>query len=152
MDSIESPVRVGPSEYGLGVFSLKSFTTDDWISQIEGEIIHDANYESDYCMSLGENSALEPTAPYRFLNHSCQPNCSLVEVEVEYDDGTFVTELWLQGEKDIAPGEQMTIDYAWPAESAIPCRCGSAGCRNWIVAYEEIGLIEADKFRSPHPI
>ncbi len=152
MDCFEPPVRVGPSEYGLGVFSLKSFTTDDWISQIEGEIIHDANYESDYCMSLGESSALEPTAPYRFLNHSCQPNCSLVEVEVEYDDGTFVSELWLQGEKDIAPGEQMTIDYAWPAESAIPCRCGSAGCRNWIVAYEEIGLIEADKFRSSLPL
>ena len=28
----------------------------------------------------------------------------------------------------------MTIDYAWPADSAIRCQCGSENCRGWIVA------------------
>ena len=139
VDYREQGVRVGPSAFGLGVFSLRSFSAREVVGPIEGQIFDGDEYESDYCMALGENSALEPDAPFRFLNHSCQPNCSLLEYEVEYDDGTDGSELWLAVETDIEPGEQMTIDYGWPAESAIPCGCGSPECRKWIVAAEELG-------------
>ena len=70
---------------------------------------------------------------------------SLLEYEVEYDDGTDGSELWLTVEADIEPGEQMTIDYGWPAKSAIPCGCGSPECRKWIVAAEELGQVDADR-------
>ena len=138
----EQGVRVGPAAFGLGVFSLRSFSAREVVGPIEGRIFDGDEYESDYCMALGENSALEPDAPFRFLNHSCQPNCALLEYEVEYDDGTGGSELWLAVETDIEPGEQMTIDYGWPAESAIPCGCGSPECRKWIVAAEELGQVE----------
>ncbi len=131
-------VRVGPSAYGLGVFSLRSFSIREVIGPIEGPFFNDEVHESDYCMSLGENGCIEPNAPFRFLNHSCEPNCSLQEYEVEQDDGQLAGELWLTVDAEIAPGEEMTIDYAWPAEHAAPCRCGSASCRKWIVAAEQL--------------
>ena len=140
----EQGVRVGPATFGLGVFSLRSFSAQEVVGPIEGDIFDGDEYESDYCMALGENSALEPNAPFRFLNHSCQPNCSFLEYEIEYDDGTEGSELWLAVEADIEPGEQMTIDYGWPAESAVPCGCGSPECRKWIVAADELGQVDIE--------
>lgn len=144
MEFSEEGVRVGPSPHGLGVFSLKPFAAHQMVAQIHGTIIVDADYESDYCMELGELTALEPAPPFRYLNHSCHPNCSLVEVEVEYEDGRDESELWLEVEEDIAAGQQMTIDYGWPARSAIPCNCGSPDCRKWIVAQRELGHLIAE--------
>ena len=144
----EQGVRVGPAEFGLGVFSLRAFSAQEVVGPIEGQVFDGDEYESDYCMALGANSALEPDAPFRFLNHSCRPNCSLLEYEVEYDDGTEGSELWLAVETDIEPGQQMTIDYGWPAESAIPCGCGSPECRKWIVAAEELGQVDAEALSS----
>jgi uncharacterized protein len=137
----EHGVRVGPADFGLGVFSLRAFAAQEVIGPIVGQIYDGVDYESDYCMALGVASALEPDAPFRFLNHSCRPNCSLLEFEIEYDDGTDGSELWLSAEKDIESGEQMTIDYGWPAESAIPCGCGSSECRKWIVAADELSRV-----------
>jgi hypothetical protein len=131
-------VRVGPSPSGLGVFSLKAFHTHQVIGPIEGTIMQDPLYESDYCMELGEQSALEPKPPFRYLNHSCHPNCALVEFEVDREDGTFADpELWVEICAEIKAGEQLTIDYGWPARTAVPCACGCPDCRGWIVAAEE---------------
>jgi uncharacterized protein len=141
LDYREQGVRVGASAFGLGVFSLRAFSAREVIGPIKGRIFNGDDYGSDYCISLGENSALEPDAPFRFLNHSCQPNCSLVEYEVDREHGDNESELWLAVEADIEPGDQMTIDYGWPAESAIPCGCGSPACRKWIVAAEELSQV-----------
>ncbi len=137
MEYGEESVRVGLSPHGLGVFSLRSFRTCEFVGPIRGTVMDDPGYESDYCMEFGPNRSLEPDAPFRYLNHSCHPNCALVEMEIEREDGTSSLEMWLEVQADIEPHEQMTIDYAWPASAAIPCQCGSADCRKWIVAAEE---------------
>lgn len=113
---------------------MRSFAVHEIVGQVQGTVIDDAEYESDYCMEIGDHSALEPAPPFRYLNHSCRPNCALIEMQVEYEDGTGGPELWLKVERDIAPGEQMTIDYAWPVAHATPCSCGCHNCRKWIVA------------------
>jgi hypothetical protein len=138
----EHGVRVGPSANGLGVFSLRAFSVREVIGPIEGQIFHDETHESDYCMELEDDGCIEPDAPFRFLNHSCRPNCSLREYEFKREDGTRIPELWLAVERDIAPGEQVTIDYGWPAEHAEPCRCGSSACRQWIVAADEVSKLD----------
>jgi len=108
------------------------------IGPVRGTVMEDPQYESDHCMEMGDRSALEPAPPFRYLNHSCHPNCALVELEVARPDGTRRgAEMWLEALCAIAPGEQLTIDYHWPAEHAIPCACGCPDCRGWIVAREE---------------
>jgi hypothetical protein len=146
MEFREEGVRVDPCPLGLGVFSMKAFAVHELIGPIEGTVIDDPQYESDYCMEIGDHSALEPESPFRFVNHSCHPNCGLLEVETETPG---VLELWLEVLSDISPGEQLTIDYAWPAWAAIPCRCGCPECRGWIVAAGERNRIADDRRRSP---
>ncbi len=96
-------------------------------------------YESDYCMELGDHSALEPAPPFRYVNHSCHPNCALSELD--RSDDTEKPQLWLEANTAISPGEELTIDYAWPAEAATPCSCGRADCRHWIVAADELDQV-----------
>jgi SET domain-containing protein len=136
MEYTKESVRVGPSSHGLGVFSLRPFVADDLVGPIQGEIVENPQYGSDYCIDLGDQS-LEPLPPFRYLNHSCQPNCALVVYDEDDEQGaTRISSVWLEILCEIAPGEQMTIDYAWPAEAAIPCQCGTASCRGWIVSKE----------------
>ncbi len=135
-------LRVGPSRHGLGVYALGCLHVHDRVGPIQGGIVEDPDYESDYCMELGKDLALEPDSPFCYLNHSCVPNCALVEIEVENEDGNLVPQLWLEIEADIALGEQMTIDYGWPASAAIHCSCGHPACRGWIVAAGQTGKLD----------
>src|SRR5262245_55320196 len=69
----------------------------------------------------------------RFINHSCDPNCEIV-VEA---GRAFIDAL-----RDIAPGEELTYDYAYErepgddehAETRYACHCGAPGCRRTILA------------------
>jgi hypothetical protein len=66
---------------------------------------------------------------------------SEIESEFEFEDDVD-SEIWVETLRDIFPGEQLTIDYAWPAEKAIKCQCGCKKCRGWIVAANELKLIK----------
>ncbi len=64
------------------------------------------------------------TAVDYHINHSCDPNLWMRD------------EITLTARCDIAPGEELTVDYAlWecdPSWSLDPCRCGSPLCRHRI--------------------
>ena len=152
MEYIEEGVRVGPAPHGLGVFSIRPFRCHELIGPIQGAMMEDPKYESDYCMEMGDHVAMEPSPPFRYLNHSCHANCALVEIESQRADGTpGGSELWIETLTAIAAGEQMTIDYNWPAESAIPCGCGCPDCRGWIVAADERDRVNPRNRRSSVP-
>jgi hypothetical protein len=148
MDHGMESVRVGPSPHGLGVFSRRALHRRERIGPIEGRVIDDPKYESPFCMAFGRDSALEPAAPLRYLNHSCRPNCALVEIERTWR-GRRSAELWLEVEADVLPGDQLTIDYGWPAKAAIPCGCGCPECRGWIVAEEELAAMKPPPAEAP---
>ncbi|HUY88561.1 MAG TPA: SET domain-containing protein-lysine N-methyltransferase [Pirellulales bacterium] len=132
-------VRVGRTPIGRGVFARRRFRAQQIVGVIRGQVIDDPDYSSDYCMELDDGRSLEPAAPFRYLNHSCQPNCELFSWET--DEPAPHDRLWLQALTAIEPGEELTIDYAWPADAAIPCACGATGCRGWIVSPEELPLL-----------
>ncbi|WP_322048940.1 SET domain-containing protein [Paraburkholderia sp. J67] len=64
----------------------------------------------------------------RWLNHACAANCEAVE-----DNGR----VYIEAIRDIAPGEELFIDYALEIEEQVDaeaqrdyaCRCGNACCR-----------------------
>jgi hypothetical protein len=128
-------VRVAGSSIGRGVFALQSFGPHETIGRMTGRTFCDPDYGSDYCVDLGDDLSLEPAAPFRYLNHSCQPNCVLINVRAwNARRRTMERQIWVQSLQPIALGDELTIDYGWPAEAAIPCTCGSRRCRGWIVA------------------
>ncbi len=120
---------------GKGLFATHSFEFDDEGGVVDGQLIDDPDYGSDYCIALDGDLSIEPGEPFRYLNHSCEPNCELVVWE--YEDSPEL-DLLVYTLRPIQPGEQLTIDYGWPADAAIACLCGSEECRGWIVATAEL--------------
>jgi hypothetical protein len=133
-------LSVGRSHVGRTVVSRLHFRPEELIAKITGRIIRDPDYGSDYCMDLGGGTVIEPDAPFRYLNHSCDPNCELVQWEDE--ESREVLRLCLHARREVRPGDELTIDYAWSADAAIPCKCGSPECRGWIVSPEEVHQLE----------
>ena len=147
---LEKIVTVRETPVGKGVFAARGFEAGDTIALLTGKLIEDPDYDSVYCIEMGPELSLEPDPPFRFLNHSCDPNCWLVsqnedELE-EFESDDDEEQLGLYVRRTIYPGEEITIDYAWAAESAIECHCGSDQCRGWIVDSGELDrLIESHR-------
>lgn len=136
----ERLIRIDETPVGRGIFARRKLQAGFVLGEIDGEILDDHPEDSSYVMELPSGKLLEPAAPLRFLNHSCEPNCELFYWWDE-EQGSQEDRLWLQTIRPIEPGEQLLIDYSWPADAAIPCRCGAAGCRGWIVDPAERHLL-----------
>lgn len=135
----QASIYVDITRVGRGLFARRAYRQGDEIGQVTGDLIMDAEYGSEYCIDLCDGRGLEPHPPFRYVNHSCQPNCELV-VWTDGDDHAenAAPEVSLLACRDIRPGDELTIDYGWPADATIPCRCGSRRCRGWIVAEDEL--------------
>ena len=156
-------VYIERTKYGLGAFTSRRLKGNRKLGRVRGRIITDISYTSNYCIDAGGYLSLEPAPPFCFLNHSCEPNCQFMNyipteewddeprrkaaleraasvsrrtANLENIDAVYGVEMWLETLREIAPGEQLTIDYAWPDDRAIPCLCGSKNCRGWIIAPE----------------
>lgn len=134
----ETNVAVMVTPVGRGVMTARPFEEGTIIGTLTGPVVCDASYESDYCIRLTDTLSLEVAPPYRYLNHSCEPNCELVHYEGERDDEH---EICLTATRQIVDGAELTIDYAWPSGKEIPCECGVERCRGWIVDEDELHLV-----------
>jgi len=130
MSHARAGISVRKTVVGRGVFATRRFKKSEVIGQMRGSVVVDDDYDPDYAVDLGAHGTLEPWAPFRYLNHSCEPNAELVMMEPEDDEPPT---MWVESRRAILPGEQITIDYMWPAEEAIPCLCGTRRCRGWVV-------------------
>jgi len=138
--SLSQLIRVGQTHVGRGVFARRRIAGDVVLGEILGDHLADHPEDSSYVMELPSFKLLEPAPPLRFLNHSCDPNCEIFYWEA--DPGEIQEDrLWLQTIRPIEPGEELLIDYAWPADAASPCRCGAANCRGWICDPAELHLV-----------
>ena len=134
-------VEVRATHVGRGVFAGAPLEAEEVVSEVDGRIVDGAEHSSDYCIDLGHEVSLEPEEPFRFLNHSCEPNCELVLWRQRLLNTRRYNRLWLQTLRPIATGEELTIDYRWPASEAIRCACGSSNCRGWIVDPDQLDEI-----------
>ena len=144
-------VFVATSKVGRGVFARQCLAAGDEVGLVGGDVIPDADYGSDYCIDLSDGRGLEPADPFRFLNHSCEPNCELIVWEDEEEGVGEIPSVSLFALEDIPQGDELTIDYAWPAESTIPCCCGAESCRGWIVAECELPQVCRELSLRPSP-
>jgi hypothetical protein len=133
-------VHVGTTPVGRGVFARRRLPAGFVLGEIAGVILAESPDDASYVMELPSGRVLDPAAPLRFANHCCDPNCEIFYWE---GDETEPQEdrLWMQTIRPVEAGEEILIDYSWPADAAIPCRCGSASCRGWIVDPAERHLL-----------
>ena len=104
-------------------------------------------------MEFDDGLTLEPGPPFRFLNHSCSPNCEYVWCDDEgVEDLREARHLYVVTLREVRAGEELTIDYAWPAESAIRCLCGAHNCRGWVVCETELSeLLKTSEEEKSNP-
>lgn len=132
-------VRIAPARYGRGVYAQRRFKAEEVIGRIRGDIVADPSLDQHYTMEMDNDLYLVPKAPFRYVNHSCNPNCELFMWEEDPEDETLGSRpLLIAARRAIRPGEQLTIDYAWPSDIAIPCVCRSSKCRGWIVDQDDL--------------
>jgi SET domain-containing protein len=117
---------------GWGVFASRQFYPGELVFEITGQLISASEYDgSTYAMHLDDQWYLEPSIPGAFVNHSCSPNCHMVQLTDTTNGLVAVC--------NIEPGTELTFDYQWEAQWWIPrCKCGARNCRGWVVAESEV--------------
>ncbi len=125
-------------QIGLGVFAGRRFHKGEAVLKPTGHVI---DHQTIYSIQIGWDCHLDPDAPGKFLNHSCDPN-----VGVNTDrDGLPVFVAMREIEKD----EHIVFDYAmteymhYPRpnpelEFELNCYCGAENCRGRLGYYTEL--------------
>ena len=135
-------VKVLDSEVGKGVYSTRVYPDKSVIGEITGQIFKNPYTGTNYTFEANDGFQLEPKEPFRYLNHSCQPNCDFDWLETPALDGRPAhAGLFLIALRPIFSQEQFTIDYRWPASFAIPCQCREPLCRGWVVDKSQLELL-----------
>lgn len=128
--------RIDKTRYGNGLFAAERIAAGKCLGRVSGSVLRVEQVteeQTSYVIDLGGDKVLYPFSPFRNLNHSCNPNAELSHYEGK---------MYVDVTRTILPGQQITIDYGWNHEDAIPCECGSRRCRGWIVAADELHLLQ----------
>jgi hypothetical protein len=135
-------LKLFPSEgRGIGVFVEEPILKGSLVAQLTGTIqprtLKFGKGEENWLTSIPIGSSADGETAYinttrcssvaRFINHSCSPNCQLIEGRwgLTYR-GVYVTALG-----DIPQGKELTIDYGpeWFTGDD-HCLCGESNCKN----------------------
>lgn len=123
--------------HGFGVFAAEPINKNTRIIDYAGELTpnsrsarREARYLKQGCIWVFRvNRAWSRDAAVggniaRFINHACTPNCW---IEIEGRSKT----IWIRASRAIAPGEELTYDYATVGDHTIQCRC-RPGCHTML--------------------
>jgi SET domain-containing protein len=120
---------------GNGLFADENIKRNEFIGYIKGSIhIKNNKNQTDSVaypdwVGFKKNAWIDPLPPFKYLNHSCEPNCGI--------RGTKT----VVAMRDIKKNEELTLDYAItevdPAWYII-CTCGNKSCRKKITAIQTL--------------
>lgn len=133
-------LRIARTRVGKGIFATKSFHRQQLIGEIQGSLVCNSLGGSYYAFDLENGFLLEPDAPFRFINHSCEPNCrfDFFDNRLDGEQAEAKRRIFVFAARFIDVGSELTFDYQWDYDQAIPCRCQAATCRQWIVAKSQL--------------
>lgn len=144
-----NPVRAAVGCAGTGVVASVPLAAGAVACRFHGRIVPFAalpHSEIRHALWLDSDRWLIAEAPARFINHSCDPNCALVDDPHDPDAALVVAA------RAIAAGEEITFAYdrvgadelaanknnpayAWHADWTFQCRCGAPICRGLVDGY-----------------
>ena len=127
---------------GRGLFAIAPIATGEIVAIKGGHLVDTATLHalperlqnSDVQIADGFHLAATEEAEYEpvmlFINHSCEPNVG------------FAGNIVLVAMRDVAPGEELTTDYAFFDDHTgqMTCQCGTAACR---------GVVRGTDWRRP---
>ena len=132
---------VRPSKiHETGCYTLEPIKNSERIIEYTGPILTveeaDALYqnsEKTYLYGLDdEKHVIDGKGVAAFINHSCDPNCEIDEIEGR---------VWISAIRDIEAGEELFYDYSLyngELDDLSPCYCGTKACRGTLYSEEEM--------------
>jgi SET domain-containing protein len=135
--SAEALVEVRESSiHGKGTFASAFLDAETLILEYTGELIDrktaverdnpESPDSSCYIFQIDHDvfiDALRVEHPAKYINHSCEPNCSI---------SRDVTRAFIRTLRTIRPGEELTYDYGYDASENLKCCCKAPSCRGKI--------------------
>lgn len=145
---MKEDVEIRPSgKGGKGLFATREFSAGERILHVDGKVVETGDPRSfpaevqahwfPFRKEGGNYWYLLPEAPWKFLNHSCEPNAGIKERR------------GIVAMRPIRKGEEICIDYAmnnidgWSME----CACGSARCRGTISTFARLDEATQERYR-----
>jgi hypothetical protein len=129
---------------GRGVFVTQAFRCGAVLLRLDDSRVVDAEHplrseagEMEHHRDfLPDGTVVLMQSPESYINHSCDPNCYVYSAQHER---------YLIAKRDLAPGEEILIDYALNAVDGDvwECHCGAPRCR---------GLHKCDFFCLPREV
>jgi len=131
--------------HGWGLYAEENIAINDLIIEYVGEKVRqkvadmrEIKYDkqgvgSSYLFRMMDDEIVDATKKggiARFINHSCNPNCTAKIIKVEGTPRIVIYAL-----KDIAKNDELTYDYferEIGSTDRIPCLCGSANCKGFL--------------------
>jgi hypothetical protein len=142
---------VRSSIHGYGVIATKPIYTGQLVMYGDGVLYRESDdFDDTYALITpayesenedGPPMFLDLACQGRWINHSCDPNTL---VDTRWIKSEKRVEAWWTCIRDIAPGDELTYDYAFSAEVAEVCLCGASSCRGVIVDVDERDLISPE--------
>jgi hypothetical protein len=128
-------VRAAPEKGGFAVYAREALAREELLCVWTGRIVSQAQLpglteaEKSHTIQVDEEMFLAPFSldeePADFVNHSCQPNAGIRG------------QVSLVAMRAIAPGEEITFDYAMADSTPydeFTCSCGAPMCRGRVSA------------------
>ncbi|RMZ91601.1 hypothetical protein DV736_g1192, partial [Chaetothyriales sp. CBS 134916] len=143
----KKPVKFARSAiHNWGLYSLEPIQASEMIIEYVGEKIRqeiadlreikytESGIGSSYLFRIDEGTVVDATKKggiARFINHSCNPNCTAKIIRVGGTKRIVIYAL-----RDIEKDEELTYDYKFEREigsdDRIPCLCGSVNCKGFL--------------------
>jgi len=118
-------------KYGKSIFADRNFVKEETVFVICGSIV---KIPTIYTVPIDFDLYIDPLAPGKFLNHSCEPSCGI-------KNRTEIVAM-----RNLEKNEEITIDYAMivfdydqsELKQDLTCNCGSKICRGKFGSYENL--------------
>lgn len=127
--------------HGSGVFATQPIHKGEHLVTYYGPLLHKSEVDwDDYHLQIGEEHYLGASGDFDdYINHSCNPNAG-------FKDG-----LYLVARRDIAVGEEITLDYSTVIDEdgfeGITCQCGETSCRGAIQSFRHLAEMRQQALR-----
>ncbi len=146
--SVEDAPRISPkitrgesAAHGAGAFATAPIEKGELIVIFTGAVTDTADTDfDDYHLQVGEGRYLGPSGDLDDLvNHSCEPNAGF-SAQSQNEMPILIAR------RDIAPGEEITMDYNavideadWPG---FACGCGASGCNGMVRSFRDLSDVK----------
>ena len=129
--------------HGMGIRLGEPAERGDIVLQIKGEMKFKVNKSKEDALAnpdwvgIAKNQWIDPKKPYKFLNHSCEPNTGIKG------------KVSLAALRHIDEGEEVTIDYATiegDPRWEMKCACGAKNCRKIVKSIQFLPEAQYKKY------